>query len=41
VKTLYEIVPLGKTIKFKDFNMGFIPSQASSSSCAITGFGRP
>lgn len=35
-KVIYELVKAGKTIKIKDFSMGFIHSQASSTSCRIT-----
>lgn len=34
-RTIYEIVPAGKTRTFKSFDMGFIHSQAVSSSCRI------
>lgn len=33
---IYEIVPAGQSIQIKDFSMGFIHSQASSTSCRIT-----
>ncbi|WEH92317.1 zinc ribbon domain-containing protein [Acinetobacter soli] len=35
-RQVFEIVKAGETRTFKNFNMGFIHSQASSSSCAIT-----
>jgi hypothetical protein len=34
-RTIYEIIPPKKTRTFKRFNMGFIHSQAQSSSCKI------
>jgi len=34
-RTIYEIVPAHKSRTFRNFNMGFINSQASSSSCGI------
>jgi len=34
--TIYQTVGAGKTKKIKDFNMGFIHSQAASSSCKVT-----
>lgn len=37
-RTLYDAVAAGKTIKFKDFNMGFINTQVKSTSCSISGF---
>jgi RNA polymerase subunit RPABC4/transcription elongation factor Spt4 len=36
VRTIYEVFPPKKTRRIVDFNMGFIHSQATSSSCAIT-----
>ena len=35
-RQVYEIIKVGETKKFKEFNMGFIHSQATSSSCGIT-----
>ena len=35
-KVVYEIVPAGQSIQVKDFNMGFIHSQAASTNCKIT-----
>ncbi len=40
-RVLYEIVPVGKSVKFKEFNMGFLHTQAASTSCSIIGFARP
>ena len=37
-RTLYQAVEAGKTLKFKDFNMGFINSQVKKTSCSIVGF---
>jgi hypothetical protein len=34
-RTIYEIVPAHKSRTFRNFDMGFINSQASSSSCGI------
>ena len=34
-RTIFEIVPAGKTRTFKSFDMGFIHSQAVSTSCRI------
>ena len=34
-KTLFEIVPANKSITLHDINMGFINSQAATSSCGI------
>jgi hypothetical protein len=34
-KVIYDVVPAKTTKKFKDVNMGFINSQAESSSCSI------
>lgn len=34
-KIVYELVKAGKTVSIKDFGMGFIHSQATSSSCSI------
>ena len=36
-RVLYEVVKAGETRNFKEFNMGFIHSQAKSTSCTITG----
>lgn len=33
---VYEVFPAGKSKKIKDFNMGFIHSQATSTTCRIT-----
>ena len=35
-KVIFEVVPAGQSIKVKDFNMGFIHSQAAATSCKIT-----
>ncbi len=35
-RTVYEIIKAGETKSFKEFNMGFIHSQAKSSKCGIT-----
>ncbi|ENX60732.1 conserved hypothetical protein [Acinetobacter proteolyticus] len=35
-RVVYEVVKAGETKKMKEFNMGFIHSQAASSSCGIT-----
>jgi hypothetical protein len=35
-RTIYDIVKAGKKKRFNKFNMGFIHSQAQSSSCEIT-----
>lgn len=35
-REVFEIIKAGETRKFKEFNMGFIHSQATSSSCGIT-----
>ena len=35
-REVFEIIKAGETRKFKQFNMGFIHSQAASSSCGIT-----
>lgn len=35
-RTIYEVIQPGKTRTFKDFDMGFIHSQAVSSGCSIT-----
>lgn len=35
-RTIYELVRAGKTFRAKDFNMGFIHSQAAKSGCVIT-----
>ena len=35
-KVIYELVKAGKSVSIKDFGMGFIKSQASSTSCSIT-----
>src|SRR4030095_6998794 len=35
-KTIYETFPAGGTRTIRDFNMGFIHSQATRSSCEIT-----
>lgn len=34
-QVIYEIVPPGQSIKVKEFNMGFIHSQAASTNCKI------
>ena len=36
VRTIYEVIGPGKTRRFPETNMGFIHSQASSSSCTVT-----
>ncbi|WP_437881025.1 hypothetical protein [Pseudomonas sp. LRF_L74] len=36
VRTIYDIVPAGKSRTFKNFNMGFINSQVESTRCGIT-----
>lgn len=35
-KTVYEIVPANKTKRVREFNMGFIHSQAAQTDCKIT-----
>lgn len=35
-RVVYEVVKAGETKNFKEFNMGFIHSQAKSTSCGIT-----
>lgn len=35
-KVAYELVKAGKTVSLKDFGMGFIHSQATSTNCRIT-----
>lgn len=35
-KVIYEVVPAGKSLTVKQFNMGFIHSQVASTSCKIT-----
>jgi zinc-ribbon domain len=35
-KVIFEVVKAGKTLRIKDFSMGFIHSQAASTSCDIT-----
>jgi hypothetical protein len=35
-KTVFERIDAGKSLRLKDFSMGFIHSQASRTSCAIT-----
>jgi hypothetical protein len=35
-RTIYELIPAKSTKSFRNFNMGFINSQAHSSSCRIT-----
>ena len=35
-KVIFEIVKAGKSLRIKDFSMGFIHSQAASTSCEIT-----
>lgn len=35
-KTIYETIKAGKSKSIHDFNMGFIHSQAASTSCSIT-----
>jgi hypothetical protein len=35
-RTIYDVVKAHATRKFPNFNMGFIHSQAASSSCAVT-----
>ena len=37
-RTIYDIIKAGETREFKDFNMGFIHSQAESSSAQIKDF---
>lgn len=39
-RTLFEILKAGQTKTYKDFDMGFIHSQATSSGCHITGVSR-
>jgi len=36
VRTVYQVIGAGKTRRFTEINMGFINTQASSSSCTIT-----
>jgi RNA polymerase subunit RPABC4/transcription elongation factor Spt4 len=35
-KTIFEMVPAGKSKAIRDFNMGFIHSQAAKTGCAVT-----
>jgi len=35
-KVIYEVVAAGQSIKVRDFNMGFVHSQAASTNCKIT-----
>ncbi len=35
-KIIFEKIGAGKSLSIKDFNMGFIHSQASSTSCSVT-----
>lgn len=35
-KVIYELVKAGKSVRIKDFSMGFIHSQANSTHCQIT-----
>ena len=35
-KVVFELVKAGKSLRIKDFSMGFIHSQATSTSCQIT-----
>ena len=35
-KVVYELVKAGKSVNIKEFNMGFVHSQATSTSCRIT-----
>jgi RNA polymerase subunit RPABC4/transcription elongation factor Spt4 len=35
-RIIYEIVPAGKSKAIRNFNMGFIHSQAAKTSCAVT-----
>lgn len=35
-KVIYEIIKAGKIVSIKEFNMGFVHSQATSSNCRIT-----
>jgi hypothetical protein len=35
-KTIYEVVPAGKSKSIKNFNMGFIHSQAAKTSCFVS-----
>lgn len=35
-RVVYEVIKAGETKKMKEFNMGFIHNQATSSSCGIT-----
>ena len=37
-KTIFELVKAGKSVKVKEFSMGFIHSQANRSSCEIVDF---
>jgi hypothetical protein len=37
-RTIYEIIKAGETKQFKDFNMGFIHTQAEKSSASIEDF---
>ena len=37
-RTVYKVINPGKTIKVKDFNMGFIQSSVSSERCRTTKF---
>ena len=35
-KIVYELIKAGKSVSIKEFNMGFVHSQATSTSCRIT-----
>ena len=34
-KVVYEVIPAGKSLKLREFNMGFINSQATNTRCGI------
>lgn len=38
IKTVYETIASGKTLKLHEFNMGFIHHQATKSNCKISDF---
>ena len=35
-RTIFEVIPIGKTKRVKNFNMGFIHNQASGTNCEIS-----
>lgn len=35
-KVLYEVIPPGKSVKMRDFSMGFVNSQSAKAYCDVT-----